>query len=357
MKILFISRSTLFSQPGGDTLQIEETAHYLKRMGHLVDIKLKGHTFDVTNYDVVHFFNLFRPADILPYIKKIKCLVVTAIYVDYTEYDSLYRGPVFKWTYRMFGKFGVEFIKAVSRWLGGNEAYPGASYMFMGQRRSIAKVLKQTDFLITASHEERNTLIREFPSAKDIPYERIMLGIEHFTSSGNSEEKKEKVICAARIEGIKNQLNLIKAGNLLSYPLELYGKVTANQPDYLVKCQKAAGPNIYFKGQANKDQLSLAFAESKVHAMPSFFETTGLSTLEALSSGCQVVISRRGGQEEIFAGHAHFCEPTDPASIKNAIEEAMHSGEDHRKWVHANFSWQQSARRIAEIYQNLMAKK
>jgi len=355
MKILFISRSTLFSQPGGDTLQIEETAYYLNRLGYEVDIKLRGHSFDVSQYDIVHFFNLFRPADLLPYLKDIKKLVITSIYIDYSEYDAAHRGKLFTRLHRKLGKFKIEYLKALARWMNGNDQSTGLSFLLQGQQASISKILKKCDYLITASNKEYEILKNDFPEAAGVPYKKVNLGTEHFISTVNgTPEKSDRIICAARVEGIKNQLNLIKAVNGLPYPVEIFGKASANQEDYWKLCQEIAGPNVKFRGQANKEQLSKAFASSKVHAMPSYYETTGLSTLEALKSGCQVVISDRGAQKEIFEKHAHFCEPSDPESIAAAIEEAMKDNSDHSEWINANFSWSQAARQIAGVYKEIL---
>jgi len=38
MKVLFQSRTTLFSVPGGDTVQLVKTAEYLRKLGVEVDI-------------------------------------------------------------------------------------------------------------------------------------------------------------------------------------------------------------------------------------------------------------------------------------------------------------------------------
>lgn len=61
MKILMISRATLFTAPGGDTIQIMETASHLRELGVQVDIKLTNEEIAYSDYDIVHFFNMIRP--------------------------------------------------------------------------------------------------------------------------------------------------------------------------------------------------------------------------------------------------------------------------------------------------------
>jgi hypothetical protein len=72
MKVVMISRSTHFTSPGGDTTQIEMTAKYLRALGVEVDIRLSTDSIAYSNYDLLHFFNIIRPDDILPHIKATK---------------------------------------------------------------------------------------------------------------------------------------------------------------------------------------------------------------------------------------------------------------------------------------------
>ena len=94
MKILFISRSTLFKDKGGDTIQVQNTAEYLRKINVDVDIRLcDEHNIDYSQYHLIHFFNIIRPADILRHIERSKKpYVVSTIYVDYSEYEKRARG-------------------------------------------------------------------------------------------------------------------------------------------------------------------------------------------------------------------------------------------------------------------------
>ncbi len=354
MKILFIARSTLYSQPGGDTLQVEQTAKYLRKNGGDVSIFLSHENPNPKNYDLVHFFNLSRPADLMPYLFNIQKLVVSSIYVDYSEFDKNYRSSFYKFLYKIFGKFGVEYLKTIARFLKGKEKFPSWDYLFFGQKKSIEKIIKKTDFLITTSIQEKENILNDFD--KIPPFKKINLGTEHFPVESFGG-KKEGVICAARVEGLKNQLNLIRASKNQSWPLSLAGKAATHQFSYFEKCKKEAGKNVEFLGWLASNDLSKRLAVSKVHAMPSFYETTGLSTLEALKSSCQAVITDRGAQKEIFGDHVFYCEPSDPDSIKTAIQKAMQSDENHRAWVEENFSWEKAAREILDIYRELLSTK
>lgn len=74
LKVLFVSRPTLFSGPGGDTIQLLKTKQYLENIGVEIDI-FDGKDVDIKEYDLVHFFNLRNPQDILHLVRKTKNLI------------------------------------------------------------------------------------------------------------------------------------------------------------------------------------------------------------------------------------------------------------------------------------------
>ena len=90
LKVLFLSRATLFSVPGGDTVQIMKTAAALRERGCSVDIstdtapRLEG-------FDLVHILNLTRPQE--TYVQALTAkkygtpIAFSPIYVDYREYE------------------------------------------------------------------------------------------------------------------------------------------------------------------------------------------------------------------------------------------------------------------------------
>src|SRR5690554_2001193 len=85
INVLFIVRATLYQSLGGDTIQILKTAEALRKLGVKVEIGLTTDTFDYVKYDIVHFFNIIRPSDILYHFKQSRRKVISTIFVDYTE--------------------------------------------------------------------------------------------------------------------------------------------------------------------------------------------------------------------------------------------------------------------------------
>ena len=119
MKIAMISRATLYSSPGGDTIQIQKTASELKKLGTHVDIFLSDQTIPYDEYDLLHFFNLIRPADILRHTRNSIPYVISTIYVDYSEYERKQTKGIRRIIANLVSADFLEYIKVVARMILG----------------------------------------------------------------------------------------------------------------------------------------------------------------------------------------------------------------------------------------------
>jgi glycosyltransferase involved in cell wall biosynthesis len=356
MKIAFIARSTLFNTPGGDTIQVRETARHLVLLGVTVDVRLANETIDYKTYDLLHFFNITRPADILYHIRKSrKPFVVSPIYIDYSEFDREHRRGLAGFMFRNLSSDRIEYVKTIARWVLRRDSLKSKSYIFKGQRRSIQEIIAKASLLLPNSESEF-TRLKEF-SFGEINYHVIPNGIddELFKQLDTYPRNNNLVICAARIEGIKNQLNLIKALNNTSYSLLIIGSPAPGQIPYYNECRKIAAENITFHSHVSQDVLRDYYQSAHVHALPSWFETCGLSTLEAAAMGCKVIVTERGYTRDYFGKDAFYCDPSDPQSIYETIELAASSSasEQLKDKILSQYTWKLCARKTLEAYNKI----
>lgn len=192
-------------------------------------------------------------------------------------------------------------------------------------------------------------------------YSIIPNGIDVHVFKHDNTIKKDKrlVLCVARIEGIKNQLNLIKALNNTAFTLLIIGSYTRNQEKYYDLCRKTAASNICFIDRVNQKELVRYYKKAKIHILPSWFETCGLSTLEAAVMGCTVIVTDKGYTREYFEDYALYCDPASPSSIFHAVQTASTKKEDDalRNKILSNYTWQVAASRTAQAYQKTMQKQ
>lgn len=360
MRVLMINRATHYSTPGGDTVQVECTAEFLRKLGVEVDIAIGTKRIDYSKYDLLHFFNIIRPAIILAHIKQSKKpYVVSTIFVDYDEYERFGQKGLRKIIWSMFPSDVFNYFKVIARKIRNGEPIGSLKYLLIGHRASIRYIAKKAAMLLPNSSSEYSRLSTKYMI--NVPFTVVPNAI-HSSIFVNAENKNLKfqdaVICVARIEGLKNQLNLIKAMEGLDIPLFIIGKPSPNHIRYYEECRRIARKNVKFVNHLSQQELSGIYSVAKVHAMPSWFETTGLSSLEAAAMGCNIVITSKGDQKEYFRDFAYYCEPDNIDSIRNAILKALAAPRNSlfQEYIINSFTWEKTAEKTVEAYISVLGK-
>jgi glycosyltransferase involved in cell wall biosynthesis len=357
MRVAFISRATLFSSPGGDTKQVERTAHHLRALGVAVDIFCTNERIDYTQYDLLHFFNIIRPADIICHIKASrKPYVVSTIYVEYDGVKTEGGGGMQGLLRKVFSGTQLEYIKVIARALKNGEKIMSREYLWMGHKDSMRYVAKQAACLLPNSESE----YRRFAAACNIvvPYHVVPNGIDEEATQQqypHSEKYTDAILCMGRIETRKNQLNLIRALNNTSYRVFIHGKPSPNNMAYYEQCKAEAATNITIGDWLDQEELFTAYANAKLHILPSWFETTGLSSLEAAVMGCNIVVTDKGDTRDYFGNDAWYCEPDDIASIRSAVDEAFRApyNEAFRERILQQYTWRRAGEETLAAYKNM----
>jgi glycosyltransferase involved in cell wall biosynthesis len=361
MRVLMIARKTLYTSPGGDTIQINSTAEYLKSLGVDVDISIGDSVIDYSNYDIMHFFNIIRPDDIVPHILKSKLpFVVSTIFVDYSEFEKN-RGGLLGLLANIFSSDKIEYIKSIASYLKNGDKINSKYYLLNGHRASIKYVAKKASLLLPNSHSEYNRFVKKYNVAT--PYFKIPNAIDILTFNSKispNENFKNHILCVGRIEGIKNQLNLIKALKETDLFLTIIGKPAPNHMAYYKECVRLIedNDNMQFIDHIDHKQLASIFKAAKVHVLPSWFETTGLSSLEAAIMDCNIVVTPKGDTEEYFKDFAYYCQPDDIYSIKNAVIKAFNepNNDSLKQMILKNYIWEQTAEQTLKAYKFVLKK-
>jgi glycosyltransferase involved in cell wall biosynthesis len=359
MKILFISRSTLYTGPGGDTVQIVKTAESLRARGISVDIRLSTEAIDYGPYDLIHFFNIIRPSDILRHIfRSKKPYVVSTIYVDYFEFEASFRTGLAKFIFSYLSADQIEFLKVLARRLRSGEPIVSPDYLWRGHRRSVKYIIRHARCLLPNSRSEYDRLVARYgihqkyrvvPNAVDTSLFNV--------PADDMGREPNLVLCVGRIEGRKNQLQLIRALNGTGYTLYLIGSASPNQLNYYNACKSAAAPNVRFIPPVSQQELVRYYSSAKVHVLPSWFETTGLSSLEAAAMGCNIVITDKGDTREYFGDDAWYCDPASPATILDAVNGAASSPrrEGLIRKIAETYTWGIAAAETAAAYEAIVS--
>lgn len=358
LKVAFIARSSLHTDSGGDTVQILKTAEELRKLKVQVDVFLAHEKVDASKYDLLHLFNVIRPADFLKYLSQKKTpIALSTIYVNYAETDKLIRKDTLGKLAKIFGANALEYFKTIAKWLLKGERIESRSYLFLGHKRSVQKLLREADILLPNSASEMRRIEHDYEVKNRFAV--IPNAVEEsLTQVYNAVPWNERfgVLSVGRIEPRKNQLNLIHAANALGVELTIIGKPGVNHQSYYKSCMEAAGPTISFKMHLPFSEVKRAYQNAKVHVLPSWFETTGLSSLEASALGCNIIVTRKGDTEEYFQNDAIYCEPNSVESIKSAIQEALEKPLNERfiKRIQENYTWKITAEKTLAAYREIL---
>lgn len=356
-----IGRSTLFSHPGGDTMQLTKTAAYLNKTKKVhVDIKTVEEEVNYSDFDFIHLFNICRPADLLGVIKAAnKPYVVSTVFVDFSEAEKNHYKLSRRMLYKMLGFNKIEYLKAIARIVKGHDKLTDISYIFKGQKKSIKEIIKGAKILLPNSQSEYNRLLKAYGVKQKYRVIPNAIDIKTFSKNKTKHNRFDKynnaVVSVGQITPVKNQLNLIKALKNTDYKVFIIGSPSSNAFGYYNKCKEEASSNMEFIPHLQQEDLVEVLKRAKVHALASWFETTGLVSLEAAYSGCNIVISNRGDQKEYFKEDVFYCEPTNIPSITEAVQHAYTKkfNEELKKRIETNYIWEKTAEETYLAYKSV----
>ena len=369
MKILFQSRKTLFTAPGGDTTQILKTKEYLEKAGCIVDITLELEP-DLSGYDIVHVFNLMRPQELYLQVrnakKQHKKIALSTIYGPYVEYEKKARGGILQFLNQFLSITQIEYLKVIARMILNAECSKGTLfYLLNGHKRLQKKIVQAVDVFLPNSDSEMKRVCDDF-NLKDYYYVAVpntvdinKFDYDNVTVDDSIEFYRDCVLCVSRIEGRKNQLNIIKAIKDLPYKFVFIGQAGANFKKYYEKCKKEALSNVFFLGQVEHDKLPQFYKLAKVHILASWMETPGLSSLEAAVMKTNIVVTKKGDTEDYFKEYAYYCEPDDLDSIRRAVIAAFEApfNEELSDRILKHYKWEDTAKATLEGYNRIIGKQ
>ncbi len=366
MKVLFQSRTNLFEAPGGDMIQMLKTKEFLEKQGVKVDISLEFEP-DLTDYDLVHLFNLMEPQDIYRQMinakKQNKKIALSTIYGLYTEFERKARGGVFQKLANILSPYQINYIKTVIKHYFEKRFHKGVFKMlYRGYYSLMKEIVDNTAVFLPNSVSEMNRVATEF-KLRDYQFVSIPNAIDKAVFSDTQDlgtnkfaHFKDCIVCAARIEGRKSTLNLVRAVKGSAYKLILVGKESQNQKKYVKQVHEEAGDNVVFLGAIPHNDLRDLYKMAKVHALISWMETPGLSSLEAAVMGCNIVVTTKGDTYDYFEDYAFYCEPDDVESIKKAIDMAFNSpfNPKLKEKILENYIWEKTAEETIKGYNKVL---
>jgi glycosyltransferase involved in cell wall biosynthesis len=162
------------------------------------------------------------------------------------------------------------------------------------------------------------------------------------------------VLFVGRIEPRKNPLGLIKALREPGFPLVVIGEAPPGCEEYERACRRVGTGRVSWLGRLDHHDpaLASAYAAARVFALPSWFETPGLSALEAGLAGCPITITPYGSTRDYFGDRVQYARPDRESEIRRAVVKCWENGPDPRlsRSIATQYLWPNVAQITAEVY-------
>jgi len=221
------------------------------------------------------------------------------------------------------------------------------------RRIAYRAAVRESRLVIAISEHVKETIVERL--GIDAARVRVIhLGLDLERLIPNEGPRKPFLIYPANGWPHKNHVNLLKAFELLRRKRpELQLVLTGSGLEKL-----PAAEGVELRGHVPRDELVNLYRTAQALVFPSLYEGFGLPPLEAMACGCPVAASRAGALPEICGDAARYFDPNDPQDIAAAALEVMTSPEELVKRGLARsrgFSWDESARRHDDVYEELNA--
>ena len=375
MKALLVNIPASANFRGGDTTQMLKTAEGLNALGVETAISTDAEP-DARGFDVAHVFNLRTISATGPQVRAIKRagvpVVMSPIYLNPSY--ALWATDVIR---NIFSQPRSEKeitqlleglrthtlrIKKPSGTEIGHDTQNRGSPTYDADQRAI---LANIAHLLPNSTLEIDSLVKTLricpPPFTVTPYgadPAIFLDPdpEPFVQKHGL---KDFILQVGRIEASKNQVLLAYALRDLDLPLVLIG---GNLQPYYLEWVKQHGPKrLTIIPHLPPEELRSAYAAARVHVLPSWIETCGLTTMEATLANCNVVASIAGYELEYYRDLAYYCNPADVVSIRQAVLSAYENYDRDaeqrqrlKELILREYTWARAAELTRSAYESVL---
>ena len=118
------------------------------------------------------------------------------------------------------------------------------------------------------------------------------------------------------------------------------------------------GTDTEFMGNLSGEELAKVYSSADLFISPSIFETQGLTAIEAMASGCPVVIANVGGyQSTVQNGYnGYLFAPDDLQSALVVINKMLYDEENRKQMIEnarnyiCNKTWDEATKKIRDYY-------
>ena len=365
MKIAYCIRKNWKVAHGGDVVQMLNTKAEIEK-AYNVEIKIVDNINKLSAFgpDIVHIFNMQTIEESSQYLKEAKSIgaktILSTIYwdmsharfiVNIAKLGLFCRGENYKSLYNLYKNTESIIASIFGKPTSATKEY----------QDQVKSFLKDFDWYLPNSEEEMQIVNHVFDTKYE-NYSVIPNAVDFNKFPFVNNNMREGFITAARIEPIKNQLMLANIAKKNNFPLTMVGGINENDIDYINKIKEVIGEESYISlitKRVEQNILRELFLKKKVHVLTSFRESPGLSSLEALGSGMNLVVSEANYCpintyfKNIINKHVFICDPYSEKSISLAMQKSHNSLNPEKNYIY-EFNWSSTGHLTYEVYEKIL---
>lgn len=221
----------------------------------------------------------------------------------------------------------------------------------------VPRVINASSVIVAQSAFTKNELMEllKVPEKKiHIVYPGIS---KKFISPRKAKEKKETsktILAVSTLEPRKNLKRLIEAFNSLeSKDAKLVIVGGDNSLVFGKNAKVVSDPNVIFLGYISDSQLADLYHQADIFASVSLYEGFGFPPLEALASGCKVLVSDIPSHREVFGECATYVNPLDTEDISKKLNLFLDKNDEEdfsqTENTLSKFDWHRAAEELLRI--------
>jgi len=231
-----------------------------------------------------------------------------------------------------------------------------------GVKRELSEYDLADKIVVLSKSSERSFLEKGVPASKVVC---IPLGVDfsRFNRPQNKASETFRVLFVGHVGVRKGALNLAKAFralNLKNSELLFIGTV---DPRVGKSISDLGGDNIKLVGPVPNGELSQYYSSASVFVLPSFEDGFGMVTLEALSCGCPVIVSKHAGSADVVKDgeNGYIFDPTSIDQLKEKLSNLSQNrelleemGNNALNIRNSDMTWERHSIQVREMYANIL---
>jgi glycosyltransferase involved in cell wall biosynthesis len=364
MKVLFVLQDNFDNNYGGMAVQMRSYMSGLSALGLEVSKATvtefsKGIKED---YNIVHLCDVSIAYDIpllLDGIAKLdRNITKVVLSTVYWDFDDYYRHGAYRFqriVYKMFGSNFVDRLSSFVKFIKSKEMrfWRGV----WNNRRALQKRIGDSVDLLLPNSSSEGDLFKELTGCST-PYMVINNGLD-INLSTMSLVKDIDVLCVARIDKRKNQLQVAESFINTKYKVLFAGPIGPNSARYAKELLDIINKNdnLKYLGSLEQNELFNLYGRARYHCLLSWVETPGLVNLEAFSCGAEVIVADKGSVRDYLGDAAHYVEIGQNNELLKVLKEGRKVDNIHRKELEDKiineYNWKLIVQNLQKVYKEI----